>query len=245
MTIFRCVDFETTGIPTETERHRLVEVGWTDVPRMSDSLPDVMALDPVSELVNPGIPIPPNSSAEHHITDAMVKDARGPDAVCMRLAEKTVDYYVAHKADFEREFWGGGDTPWICTWKVALRVYQDAPSHKLQALRYWLRFDDDPDFDVAAAMPAHRAGPDTYVDAFLLKSLMTKATVEQMVKWSSGPALLITCYMPKHKNKPWAQVGQEDPSYLTWILDKSDITDRDLRATARYYLNLNKQKTLV
>lgn len=230
MTVFRCIDVETTGIPTETERHALVEIGWTDVGVMHDGA--TYGMEQFSMLVNPGRAIPIESMAVHHIRDADVVDAATPDAACMRLAAGG-DFYVAHNADFEREFFGGGEKPWICSFKSALRVWPDAPGHSLSVLRYWLKMDDDPSFERDLAMPPHRAGPDAYVCAFLLVELLKHATVEQMVKWSSGPALLAKCGFGKHFGLKWSEVPK---GYLSWIVDKSDITDRDVRATAKYYL---------
>ncbi len=233
MTIFRCVDLETTGIPSETVSHAIVEGGYCDVAGARGS---EVVLDPWSSLCNPGRPIPAEASAVHHIRDVDVEGAPPPDKVCAAIATGG-DYVVAHKADFEKLFFGGGDRPWIDTWKCALRVWPDAPAHKLQVLRYWLKFDDDALFDRTLAEPAHRAGPDAYCCAFLLLKLLEAATVDLLVRWSSGPALLVTCYMPKHRNKRWRDVAIEDPSYLDWIIsDRCDITDRDLLATAKYWL---------
>ena len=77
------------------------------------------------------------------------------------------------------------------------------------------------------------AGADAYVCAHLLRRILQEITVEQAVKWSSGPALLYMCFMRKHKGTPWKDVPRD---YLDWVVNKSDITDRDIRATAKYYL---------
>ena len=44
---------------------------------------------------------------------------------------------AAHNADFETKFFEPM-LPVICTYKAALRVWPDAPSHSNGALRYWL-----------------------------------------------------------------------------------------------------------
>lgn len=229
MTVFRNIDAETTGIPSETERHALVEIGWCDVGTLETGTPFI--LDPCSMLVNPGRAIPVEAQAVHHIRDADVVGAISPDGACHALASGG-DYYVAHNASFEQNFFGGGEKPWICTFKSALRVWPDAPGHSLSVLRYWLKLDDDPAFDRDLAMPPHRAGPDAYVCAFLLVELLKHTTLEQMVKWSSGPALLAKVGFGKHFGLKWSDVPRD---YLSWILEKSDITDRDVRATAKFY----------
>lgn len=231
--LIRCVDFETTGVPDldNNERHAICEVGLTDY--AGGDIPD-----PVAELTNPGRPIPADAMAVHHIRDHHVLDARTPDRVFMDrlLGNAPPDYFCAHNIDMERSFFSGGEVPWICTFKTALRVWPEAPGHSLQVLRYHLGLDDADDFYPDLAHPPHRAGPDTYVTAHLLRRLLTLTTIENMVRWSKGPALLSRCYMKKHKGKFWSEVAREDPDYLDWIVTKSDITDRDIVATARYYL---------
>ncbi len=234
MTIFRCIDVETTGIPTELEKHALVEIGWCDVVVREPS-ENTLVLEPVSTLVNPGREIPVEAMAVHHIRDADAAGGVSPDEACRTLGS-VGDYFVAHHADFERLFFGGGEKPWICTWKTALRVWPDAPGHSLQVLRYWLKLDDELLFETDLAMPPHRAGPDAYAAAYLLCRLMRVCTIEQMLKWTSGPALLAKVGFGKYFGKTWAWVGANDRGYLHWIVDKSDITDRDVRATAKFYL---------
>ena len=127
---------------------------------------------------------------------------------------------------------------WLCTYKIALRLWPDAPGHKLQELRYFLKLDEAKDFESKLALPSHRAGPDAYVGCHLLRKVLAEAEKqgidhERMVKWSKGPALLYMCFLKKHKGTPWSQVPKD---YLDWIVNKSDITDRDIRATAKFYL---------
>jgi exodeoxyribonuclease X len=73
-----------------------------------------------STLVRPGIPVPPESSAVHHLID---EDLAGAPPL-MELF-KDADAYVAHNADFERSFLGPllGDATWVCTYKAALRIW--------------------------------------------------------------------------------------------------------------------------
>ena len=57
--------------------------------------------------------------------------------------------------------------------------------------------------------------------------------IEDMARWSKGPALLHMCFLKKYKGTPWRDVPKD---YLDWIVNKSDISDRDIRATAKFYL---------
>lgn len=127
----RCVDFETTGTPTADVRHALCEVGWCDVSFDEADMADGFAVPILSQpqgfLVNPGRPIPPEAMAVHHISDADVAGAPGPDVACRTLATGDIAYYAAHNAEFEAEFFGSAVT-WICTYKVALRLWPDRGS---------------------------------------------------------------------------------------------------------------------
>lgn len=231
--IVRIIDVETTGVPSETESHALVEVGYTDVTRVGD---EWVVGATTSHLVNPGRPIPPESSAVHHITDAMVRDAISPDQACLLMASGDVDAYVAHQLDFEKQFFGGGSKPMVCTYKAALRIFSDSPVHSNQGLRYFLKMDDEAGFEPERAMPPHRAGPDSYVTAWLATKIFESTDFDALVRWSKGPALLIKCWMRKHRGKTWEEIARTDKGYLQWILrDVHD--DRDVRATAKYWLN--------
>lgn len=225
---YRCIDFETTSLPVEGEATGIMQSGWTDV-RFGIIHP------PKSVFVDCGIPVAIKARAIHHISDEMVAGEIKPDAACMMLMEGMVegDYFVAHNIDHEKHYFGGGDIPWICTYKPALRIWPDAPGHKLQELRYFLKIDDDEDFDPKLADPPHRAPADSYVCAHLVSRVLKEITIEQAVRWSSGPALLYICWLKKYKGTPWKDVPTD---YLRWITEKSDITDRDIRATAKYYL---------
>jgi exodeoxyribonuclease X len=231
MTIYRALDFETTGLPVEGgEPTGMMEAGWCDM-RFDIIRP------PQGVLVDCGLPVSIEARAVHHISDAMVAGSMRPDEVCRLLVDGPHEYHAAHNIDHEQKYFGGGDKKWLCTYKTALRLWPDAPGHKLQELRYFLKLDDADDFDPALADTPHRAPPDAYVCAHLLRRELKEATVEQMVRWSSGPALLYCCFMKKHKGQPWSQVAREDRDYLVWIYEKSDITDRDIRATVKYWLN--------
>lgn len=219
--MIRCIDFETTGIPSEEDKHAIVEIGWCDLDGHVVGVPD-------SVLCNPGRPIPHEAMAVHHITDAEVKDATGSIDVL-----GNPDYFAAHFADFERQFFQT-DVPFICTYKVALRIWPDAPSHSLQFLRYHL----DLVAPAHVAMPPHRAAPDAYLCAVLLQRIVMDAgtPLSEMVRWSNGPALLPRVPFGKHKGSKWDEVPID---YLDWVVRQKDM-DRDMVANARHHL---KQRT--
>ena len=222
--ILRCIDFETTGFPDAEGGAAVCEIGWCDV-----DLDRASILPPESLFVDPGMAISPGARAVHHIQDADLADAIPADVGLHKLTTGEPSYFVAHNAKFEQEFFGGAGVPWICTYKVALRVWPDAPSHSNQVLRYWLNLELNHDL----AMPPHRAGPDTYVTAhILLRAYEAGTSIEDMARWSSGPPLLPKVMFGKHRGSRWEDVPRD---YLEWIVNKSDM-DGDIKANARHHL---------
>lgn len=229
----RVIDFETTGMPDAEGGAAICEVGWCDVlvdatgtasiPTWSDAIG--------SQLCNPGRPIPPDAMAVHHIRDDEVANMPAPAEVLAQMAGADVDLFAAHCADFERAFFDP-HTGWICTYKVALRIWPDLAHHNNQFLRYALPLTLA---DEAKAMPPHRAGADAWVTAHLLIAEIQsgKASIDDMVRWSSGPALLPRVnFGQKYKGAKWEDVPVD---YLQWIVEKSDLS-RDIKANAKYWL---------
>lgn len=75
------------------------------------------------------------------------------------------DALAAHRAPFEQRYCTPrftGPTPWICTWKCALRVWPQPPRFSNQMLRYQRM---PAGLVHETGLPAHRAMPDAYVTA--------------------------------------------------------------------------------
>lgn len=241
---FRCVDLETTGLPSDEEDAvptGIVQAGWCDY------VEGEPIGKPSSVLVDCGIPVSIEARAVHHISDEMVLGKMSPTEACKLLTSGDHQYVVAHNVDHEKHYVGPGidandaAREWICTYKTAFRLWPEAPGHKLHELRYFLGIDAADDFDPALCEKPHLAPDDAYVCAHLLRRILHEAaqqeiTVDRLVKWSSGPALLVMCFMKKHKGKLWSKVAREDRPYLEWIYNKSDVKDRDIRATVKYWL---------
>ena len=226
--LFLILDTETTGLDPATDR--VVELGWT-------KLQDGEIFGPCNMLVNPGRPIPPQASAVHHIVDADVAGAQLLEVVAQMITEDADAILVAHHNRFDEPFLApvlGGKRIAIDTYRCALHLWPDAPSHTNQVLRYWLIAEGMitgllPEL----AEPAHRAGPDTYVTAHILRAMLQLASVEQLIQWSNELPLLPTCYLKAHKGKPWRDVPD---GYLSWVVSHSTM-DEDIRYTANYWLN--------
>jgi exodeoxyribonuclease X len=219
--LIRSIDFETTGEPTPETPQAVCETGWQDIEVALDEHGSVIAAflgGGSSMICDPARPMPAEARAVHHISDEDVAGCPPAMRSFLCLKEGSPAYFCAHQADYERTFFSGGDVPFICTYKVALRLWPDAPSHKLQVLRYWLALDIVQKF----GLPAHRAGPDSYVGAALMVRILSEPDapdLETMVRWSNGPALLPRINFGKHKGAKWSDLPTD---YLEWIVDKSE-----------------------
>lgn len=219
--MFRLIDLETTGF--EPDEDEIVEIASVDLDNSGN------VFNPMEHLVNPGFPIPAESSAVHHIIDEDVKNALKLDAVLPHYKSDTFTF-VAHNAKFERAFLSAlGDVPWLCTYKAAARIWPEAPSHSNQVLRYWLKLEVDRD----VGMP-HRALPDCLVTAQLLLRLLDKASLEDMLRWTNMPVLKRKCGFGKHVGQLWSEVPKD---YLQWIV-RNGTFDEDTLYTAKVHLGL-------
>lgn len=235
--LLRVVDLETTGFaPPPAGTAAVCEVAAVDLIDFEGRW-ELGEIDGV--LCDPGHPIPPETSAIHHIIDADVvgRSAFADNFKAMCLPnfpdEDTPRAFVAHNAKFERQFitdemTGGID--WICTYKCALRLYPDAPAHSNQALRYYI---NPVGLDRDIANVAHRAGPDAYVTALLLREMLKLASIEEMIEWSKKPALQVKCHIGSWRGRKWEEV---DEGFMSWILTKD--FDEDVVFTVRHHLDL-------
>lgn len=222
MTVIRVIDFETTG---EAPPAQVCEVGVCDLDlERREIAPPRSWLCGVQDM-------PPEVRAVHHITFA---ECAGRAPFEQATADAMMDEgapaaLAAHNAEFEAQFFTSS-IPVICTYKAALRIWPDAPSHSNGALRYWLEDAGKIAPVHAKTQPAHRAGPDAYVTAHVLLALFDAgATGREMVAWTKEPRLLPTCTIGKFRGVPWADV---EGGFLNWML-RQDTMEADLKWNAR------------
>lgn len=229
--LIRAIDLETTGTePTDA----VVEVGCIDL------LAEPLSINTASSyetLVNPERPIPPEASAVHHIVDEDVADAPLWPPIRQTVMGAGPAVFAAHKADFEQQWLAAaaGDRPWICTYKCAHRLWPDAPRHSNQTLRYWLRPEG---LDRQIASVAHRAFPDAYVTAFLLREMLKLVPIEQLLEWSREIAMPATVNFGQHRGALWANLPID---YLEWIIGDKNQLDADTKALAGIHLRKRLQ----
>lgn len=236
------IDCETTGLDPKVDN--IVEIA---IITMSD---DGWPMDAWSSLVNPGVPLPAIARAVHHLNNDMVVDAPSPT---MALLQASIELQfdgraedpilVAHNAPFDSGFLYL-PIP-ICTWRCANHLWPDAPSHKNQVLRYWLPGLEDEVIAAALAFdgsdparywsPPHRALPDAWITAMILRRLMKETTVERLVELTTTPIVFKKVFFGMHYGKLWSEVPKD---YLWWLKRQKDV-EPDIRSTVEYHLGIS------
>lgn len=217
--MIRVLDYETTGDDPNTAQ--VCEYGYCDV-----TVP-LKQIGPTTSRLCHVSAMPPQARAVHHISQ---RDCEGQLPFNPREVHgENVYAFAAHNADFEQAF-TRADVPFICTYKVALRIWPDAPSHSNGALRYWLEDQGKIAPQHRLTQPAHRAGPDAYVTAHLLLAMLNAdVSVSDMLKWSGEPKLMPRCPIGKFRGEPWSAV---EFGFLQWMVRNPDM-EADLKWNAR------------
>jgi len=234
MNNFFVLDTETTGLDDDAEM-----IEFAGIRCQSDGSPGDFKTVGVglSRLIKPSVPISIEAMAVHHITEDDVAGASdlpqlSVDEVLRYSNSLDVNAYVAHNSAFDKRICGqylDQEVPWICTYKVALRLWPDAPSYKNAVLFYYndLHKGDDRDWrQFFARSQLHRALPDAILTAHLFGKMLELISFEDMIEISSQPGLLPRVPFGKNYGKKWSEV---DYGYLKWA--KSQDFDEDVLYT--------------
>lgn len=199
-------DTETTGV--RSDKDRIIEIA---------------AFDPVENrtfvhLVNPGIPIPPEATAIHKITDAMVATAPS----FKEIGEAFIEFcsgdtvLIAHNNDafdklfLENEYKRAGliipNWVYIDTLKWARKYRNDLPRHTLQTLR---------EVYGIPANQAHRALDDVIVLHEVFSRMIDDLSMETILDLLAQPQGQIN-RMPfgKYQGKALAEIPAD---YIKWL----------------------------
>lgn len=220
-------------LATNLEEHRqycVVDVETTGLNSGRDAIVEIAALrfvngkvlDAYETLVNPGVPIPALASAIHLLEDDDVADAPCLDEVADDLvAFVGTDPILAHNAAFDKAFlpmlWAND---WLCTQRLARRLWPNIPSYRNSVLRYWLRVRH-PLLKMAAP---HRAFTDALTTGLLFERAMevlpleflAPPTMRDVIEYAEAPVLDdVFCYGTKHDGK---RVSEIPSNYLLWLL---------------------------
>jgi len=198
-------DTETTG--TRSDKDRIIELA---------------AFDPVRnatfcKLINPGFPIPPEASAIHNITDAMVAEAPAFKSVAEEFVAfcGTDSVLIAHnndafdrpflEAEFKREGLAIPAFRYIDSLKWSRKYRSDLPRHSLQFLR-----------EVFGIPPnqAHRALDDVVVLHQVFSTMIDDLSMEAVLELLSQQSALVRMPFGKHQGKPLSDVPSD---YVRWL----------------------------
>lgn len=222
------LDTETTGLDAQ-------DGGLVELARVVVCTQQRRIVRWAHSLTQPGCPIGLEAMATHHITEDMLEGAPEPSLIIDLWfgapGERTRETMVAHNAAFDAAFLPPdlrpeAGVPWICTWRAAMHLWPDAPSHKNQFLRYWLGLDVS-DMPEEAGGMAHRALYDTWVSAKLLLCMLETHSVDELVTLRTAPVMLRRVPFGKHRGETWDRVPS---SYLDWMRRQSDLSP-DVRYT--------------
>ncbi len=200
----------------------------TGVNAKNDRVIELAAYDPLNDttfhaLLNPGMPIPPDSTAIHNITDEMVKDAP-------TFAEKIDEFLafcsgesvlIAHNNDgFDKHFLheefmraerGAPPFRYLDTLKWARKYRPDLPRHSLQFLREIYGFE---------ANNAHRALDDVIMLHQIFSEMIDDLDLETIIKLLESNGGIDRMPFGKYRGKPLEEVPQD---YLAWLLESGAL----------------------
>ena len=195
------LDTETTG--TDLASDQVIELAMLRIDYALDTGEVVRVTDSYEGLEDPGRPIPPESTAIHGITDAMVEGQRLDEA---RIAEFTrgAPLVIAHNAYFDRTFLElrlplFAELPWACSYAELPWRAAGFGSSKLEFLCWSSGFFYD----------AHRGGADC------------RALLE-----------LLSRPLPGHPHTALAELAQRaaEKSYRLWAVGSPFETKDKLKA---------------
>ena len=229
-------DTETTG---NTEKDFLCQIAYKN------------NNDNFTGLYKPPLRIPPEASAVHHITNAMLEDKpvfseSNEFPKIKGLFENKDSVVVAHNAPFDlmiikKE--GIVPANFICTLRLArfLDPEEKIEKYNLQYLRYLLEIEID--------ATAHDALGDVLVLEKLFERLKKKLieiekidenrAIERMIEISSHPSIFKSIKFGKYSGKKIEEILKVDRGYLEWLFAQkieSDQIDEDWIYTLKYYL---------
>ena len=188
-------------------------------------------------LIKPSVPIPPEASAVNQISNRMVADYPSADQFTKeigKLAEKA-DYISAHNLPYDYKilkrqypslFNRFNGKMQIDTLRLSRHIWQEIPSHALQALRY--RFELDLDIQGEA----HRALFDTeLVQSLLHFSLRDPICSDLQNDWKSlvefidSPLEVKIFTFGKYRGNLVEDTVANDPDYIRWLLKQKWLSE--------------------
>jgi len=225
--VFRVIDVE--GTDRDPLLSSPCEVAWRDLSAKGE------VLTQFETLLNPGVPIPPSSSAVHHIVDEDVAGKPTLAHVAGIIGEAEI--FVAHGADYDRTVLGLQSKTWLCTHRLAKHLWPEIGNHSNQEIRYTLKLKPD----IPKDTPHHRAAADVAVTASILAAALPlipakwpeARTIDDLVKVTNAPALLLRI---PFKSGHGQLFERAETSHLEWIV-RTFAGGPDCVYTAQHWLD--------
>lgn len=244
-------DLETTG--TNVTSDRIVEISIIKVYHDGREPKEFV------QRINPGIPIPAEATAVHHITDDDVKNAPKFETLAQKIADT---FRGADIAGFNSTKF---DIPLLCEEMARAKVAFDVRSSNLVDVQTIYHKKEPRNLSAAYRFycgkeleGAHSAIADTRATYEVFKAQLEKyedlpKTIEEIAEFSSygnnvdlmgrfvrdeNKRILVN--FGKYKGKPLIQVLKQDPSYYDWIIS-SDFPIDTKQVITSVYLSLNKK----
>lgn len=210
------IDTETTGKDYKTAE--VIHLGIADKNGMR------------GEFFSASIPVPHEVSALTHISNRMVQDK----PIFTQAAIESfmpVNYnnytYIAHNSFYDQqvlERYGFGDANWICSLKLAKKIYSENRLHNLPYLRYFLGID------VSEELISHRADVDALVTFKAFEIMLTELEnsgdvdknqpyLPQLLAIMNAPVIMNKMPFGKHKGKLLKEIPL---SYWQWAFENMD-----------------------
>lgn len=234
----------TTGLGAQD---RVCELGVATLELAStarqDSAPRVIEVH--SALVDPGMPIAPDATQVHGVTDRMVQGQPGFAQVWSRLVRPT-PWIAAHNAEFALMHLQVGKERMICTLACARALMPEQRSYSLDALVQGLDLPR-PDSPASRLAIGPGAGLDAWNVAWLAERLTRLASPEELAaitaraREDARKPAQVTGSTPlpfgRHKGRTLTDVQNVPTHYVAWIA--GNYTGRDAgqwRAAASHEL---------
>ena len=204
-------DTETTGV--SSTRDRIIEIAAYDAEQDRTFV----------QFVNPGMPIPPEATAIHTITDEMVKEASSWKEVGAAFAEFCQGdvVLIAHNNDtfdklflqeeYKRHNLSMPEWEFIDSLKWARKYRNDLPRHTLQILREIYQIP---------ANQAHRALDDVLVLKEVFSQMIDDLSMEQVIALLASPTVVNRMPFGKHQGKPLETIPRD---YVAWLKNSGSL----------------------
>ncbi|SOK58550.1 Exodeoxyribonuclease X [Yersinia phage fHe-Yen9-04] len=239
------LDTETTGVDDESD---IIEFSSSFPEGSNDSFDGMMNF---TTRFKPTHDVPPDASAVHFITteDLINEQTYSVGHYDFYPLFKLKQYFVGHNVQFDRRMLRKNhermfddefpefedDNSWICTLKLAKKLFAEDPEFKNLTLSYlWFKFELYK--TCTRKIVPHSAEDDVYMCYKVLSHLVNiaierglvdtnKEIGRQLVKLCNTPTLFTVMTIGKHKGMLLDEVPM---NYLKWMILNMDIVNPDM-----------------